>query len=174
MVSSTPLMKKEKNQLNDFFKKNLVNSAEGSNTHSFDIQQEPPLPTGIDNIIEKGRGGESSSTASRRAQIATPEPKALAVVDQFKCSLSEKTPLFLIDQLAAFQNKSIRNIQVKERLLAARRLKAMSQQMHQWVEKRLNHRVSLTKKEAEWVPHKTREEERHFLIERVIKYLTDV
>lgn len=170
-------MKKEKKQTNEFFQKNLPASEEASTSHFFKIEKQTPIPTNIDEVmLKQGRGGAHPSKTPRRAKhLPGTESKAKKVLNKHRLSLHPKTPLFLIDQREAFHGKRIKNLQVKERLLAARRLKSIGQQTQLWVESRFNHKVTLDKpdKNGHW-QDPTHRIDRQFLIERVIKYLTEI
>ncbi len=80
------------------------------------------------------------------------------------CSLSDKVPLFLLDQPSISLEKSL---PIREQLLASRRVKAIGRQMRKWVEYRI-HEPNFTSS------HETNlGSEGELLIERVIKYLAD-
>lgn len=170
-------MKKEKTDANDFFRSKLADAQQAETSHVFNAEKQPPIPAGIDEVIlRKGRAVTKSPKTPRHAKRMPSSSKARGLVNHLKYSQIAKTPLFLIDQREAFHSKRIKNLQIKEQLLAARTLKSIGRETQDWIEQRFRHRITDKSKENKAIKEEpvVQRPDRQFLIERVIRYLTDV
>lgn len=97
-------------------------------------------------------------------EFPTPYEEDWRKKDSSKCSLSNKTPLFLVDQFSLSLEKSV---YAREQLLASKRLKSVGKQIRNWMEEHMQQEdLSLQKKSNSVSDGEP-------FIERVIKYLTD-
>lgn len=92
---------------------------------------------------------------------------ATATLEQMHCSHNQKYPLLFIE---AMHMRKVQNITVKEHFIAARNLKLLTLQMQNWVHKKVK---ILGKGTQEFYDLIQKREERHFQIDRIIRYLSD-
>ncbi len=90
-------------------------------------------------------------------------------------SHNQNYPLALIEKAEALQSKAVKNLRVKEQLIAARRLKAMGHEIQEWVFAQIQWKARQMEEQRVEENHyyPEREEERQFQITRIIPYLSD-
>jgi hypothetical protein len=138
----------------------------------------PAIPPALDQIvIENREEAHARQVPLRASKSLSPDPKADALLDKIRCSHSAKIPLILLDKHSFFKRR-IMSLQMKERLLACKKLKALGQQTQRWIEYRMHHKV-FYKKEEPASPlsdpfFRQSQEERQFVIQRIIRYLADI
>ncbi|NGX59789.1 MAG: hypothetical protein KR126chlam3_00946 [Chlamydiae bacterium] len=136
--------------------------------HSYKKEESPPLPSGIENISVR-------DTPKRRrplgkAKVILQKPSK-SVLEQLYCTQNQNYPLFFIEKAEALQMRKVRNVKVKERFIATRSLKKLSHSMQQWMHKEVS---ILGENSEEFYELIQRREERHFQIDRIIRYLSDI
>lgn len=89
------------------------------------------------------------------------------LLEQMHCSQNQKYPLFFIENL---QTRKVQNLTLKEHFIAARNLKLLSFQMQNWMHKKVK---ILGKETQEFYDLMQKREERHFQIDRIIRYLSE-
>lgn len=170
MLAFRATMGNKKNPSSCIFKKQFDLPEPEKSLQSFNIERQLPIHSAMDKILSKKRREE------KKKKPSSPMNAQSLIANPLRCSLSEKTPLFLIDQRKVFLNKQIKDLRVKEQLLAARRLKSIGQHMHAWIQHRLHQQITHQSEQSSKAGEGNvlKHEERHFLIDRVIKYLTDI
>lgn len=115
--------------------------------------------------------GPVNGKSLKRTHII-PQKKREPSFEQKHCIPNQNYPLIYLE---ALKQRHIANDGVKERWIATRNLKLISLQMQQWIYAKLHHQVQLKNQKGEESFHQLIEkrEERHFQIDRIIKYLSD-
>lgn len=94
--------------------------------------------------------------------------------DQLHCSANQSYPLFFLEKLDALQSKRIKTFRIKERLIVIRNLKQISHDMQKWISTKVTQNVKVLGQESiELHQMMERREERHFRIDRIIRYLAE-
>ena len=129
-----------------------------SKAHKFQHNKPLPLPK-----------APSSAKPLKKAQVI-PQKKRDASFEQLHCIPNQKYPLIYLE---ALKQRHIASTGAKERWIATRNLKLISLQMQQWIYAKLHHQVRPANQEENTF-HQLIEkrEERHFQIDRIIKYLS--
>lgn len=90
-------------------------------------------------------------------------------LEQMKCSHNQNYPLFFLEK-----SKKIKNFKVKERLIALQNIRKLSHQMQQWIYSKMHQDVKVCQNEPiEFYQMIEKREERHFRIDRIIRYLSE-
>jgi len=113
--------------------------------------------------------GEKNSQRKISAKIDSQQSLKPAI-EQMHCSANQNYPLFFLHSL---HRKKIENFKFKEQLIATRNLRKLSHEMQQWIYFKAHHKIRLFEKEPiEFYDLLEKREERHFQIDRIIKYLS--
>ncbi|NGX48153.1 MAG: hypothetical protein K1000chlam3_01543 [Chlamydiae bacterium] len=137
-------------------------------SRTYKTEKTTPIPPGIDTISvkntkKKGRPLGKAKVILQKNQKST--------FEQMHCTQNQNYPLFFIEKAERLRMRKVRNVKVKERLIVARNLKKLSHQMQQWMHQEI--RV-LGEDSQEFYELLERREERHFQIDRIIRYLSDM
>ena len=129
-----------------------------SKTHQFKHKKPVPLPK-----------SPQAAKPITRAHVVL-QKKINVSFEQKHCIPNQKYPLIYLE---ALKQRHIANDGVKERWIATRNLKLISLQMQQWIYSKLDHQIRPENQEDPTF-HQLIEkrEERHFQIDRIIKYLS--
>jgi len=131
-----------------------------SKAHQFKYNKSFPLPKGP----IKGKSLKSAHVTAKNKENTS--------FEQMHCIPNQKYPLIYLE---ALKQRHIASDGAKERWIATKNLKLISLQMQQWIYAKLHHQVHpKNQKEVESF-HQLLEkrEERHFQIDRIIKYLSN-
>ena len=162
----------EKSQTTDEFAKKIIVESGSSpkkrqKKHAYLHEKTTPIPGGIKNISKK------SKERLKKATIIPQKTPALAL-EQIHCNTNQNYPLFYIQKSEAFLIKKFRNVNIKERWVAARKIKKLSHEMQQWIHSHVYRKINVIEKNPiEFYELLEKREERHFQIDRIIKYLSD-
>lgn len=130
-------------------------------------EETAPIPRGIDQISLQVNSSEIRPLHRAKViqqKIAKPSP------EQMHCTQNQNYPLFFIEKAENLRRKKVSNIKFKERFIAARNFKRLSQMMQHW----MHHEVRVLDNTAdEFYNLLQKREERHFQLDRIIRYLSD-
>jgi len=143
--------------------------------YSFKREESPPLPSGLDQISIRDPKEESGHRKIGKAQVIVQKaPKS--AMEQVHCTTCQNYPLFFIEKSEAMQKKKIKSVSAKEQFIATRNMKKLSIEMQQWIYSEVErNRVKILKEDpAELHDLIEKREERHFRIDRIIQYLSDI
>lgn len=112
---------------------------------------------------------KSSSKKLNKAHILS-SPGAKVPLEQLYCTVNQNYPLFSLNKTGKFKS-----LNSKEKLIAMRNLKNIAYEMQRWFYAQIKSvKVFKEGEEEEWCDLQQKHEERHFQIDRIIKYLSDV
>lgn len=169
LYGSIPATMKEEKKIG--FEK-LFPSLESSDTDLSQrtVEKQMPIPE-----VNLGRGGEEAKYEPRDVK-KLPGGTSSTGLKHLQCS-SLASPFLWLEQMEALQGRKVANVKVKERQIAAKRFKSMGAQLQDWAMRRFRHSIKpIAQKENKnnWLELKERQEERQFVLTRIIKYLTDI
>lgn len=142
--------------------------------HTYQLEQPPPLPHGIDQLSLQDNWKAPSKRPLGNIKVIPQSPHSITL-EQMHCSVNQNYPLFFIEKSEAFHLKKVKNFKTKERLIAARNIKKLSLEMQQWIYSQIYRDVKVLGKDpVEFCDLIEKREERHFRIDRIIKYLSDI
>lgn len=128
----------------------------------------PTLPQKISGVTPQ-RERESRRVFSNAKII--PQKEGSLALEQLVCSSNSKYILRYLET-HFFHGKTVRAYHVKELLIGMRTIKEFSQQMQRWISAQFCHTVEMTRETPEFAELIERREERHFQIDRIIRYLS--
>lgn len=146
----------------------LSEASKVEKTKDRDYQREDasPIPSGMEDVAITKM--ETSDRELGKANIVL--QKGSKPPEQMNCNQNQNYPLFFIEKADLLRKKMIKNLSFKERFIAARNLKKLSHEMQQWIHKE----VQVQKEDnQEFYDLLQKREERHFQIDRIIRYLSD-
>ncbi len=146
----------------------LSEASKVEKTKDRDYQREDPhpIPKGMEEVSVTKM--EASDRKLGKANVVL--QKGSKPPEQINCNQNQNYPLFFIEKADLLRRKMVKNISFKERFIAARNLKKLSHEMQQWIYKE----VQVQKEEnREFYDLLQKREERHFQIDRIIRYLSD-
>lgn len=112
---------------------------------------------------------KNSPRSLKKANILSSQ-KGKIHLEQFHCTINQNYPLSFIKKLG-----NIKSIHYKEKLIAMRNLKNFSHEMQKWIYAHIPQDVKIFKEgEDPWHDLQAKREERHFQIDRIIKYLSEI
>lgn len=135
---------------------------------SYKQEKTTPIPQGIDNISVQNTKKKVRPLGKAKVILQKNRKSAL---EQMHCTQNQNYPLFFIEKAESLRMRKVRNVKVKERLIAVRNLKKLSHHMQQWMHQEVS---VLGKNSEEFHELLQRREERHFQIDRIIRYLSDM
>lgn len=149
-------------------KGSLSHEATKEKDHSFSFQKRPgslpgmappTLPTSSRQLSAKLKGASQKETTMAAGAL----------------SQNQNYPLALIEKLEALQSRAVKNLHVKEQIIAARRLKELGSEIQEWVATQIQWKARQMQEKEEEIPSHIpeRQEERQFQITRIIPYLSD-
>jgi len=139
---------------------------EKSKNREYQKEDANPIPKGMEE--ESISKLETSDRQLGKANVVL--QKGSTPPEQMSCNQNQNYPLFFIEKADLLRKKMIKNLSFKERFIAARNLKKLSHEMQQWIHKE----VQVQKEEnREFYDLLQKREERHFQIDRIIRYLSD-
>lgn len=119
----------------------------------------------------KKRSKESENSLSK---------KQVSFTGHSNCSLSPRYLMHLLMEMKTIEMKKVKNLHLKEYLIAQRNFRKMGETMNEWMNTYLKDKIKVIPKETPkvkdeipWEDFVQQKEERQFLITRVIKYLLD-
>ena len=147
-------------------KKSTSTLSTSNKRHDYQQRKSLAIPSSI-----SPKGKHVSKRSFGKAQVILQKtPKS--TLEQMHCTPNQKYPLFLLE---AFQQRKIENIHFKELLIATRNLKQLSHEMQRWMHAHCHQEIKVIKDEPiEFYDLLERREERHFRIDRIIRYLSDI
>jgi hypothetical protein len=155
-------------KVHDREKPSLLKGDEKGKSHAFSFQKRPSsLPKVAPNNLP-------SSSRQLKAKPSTDSSNKQTAMAAGAFSQNQNYPLELIDKLEALQSKVVKNLRVKEQIIAARRLKAIGSEIQEWMFTRFQwqaRQMLENKQEEEMLPVPVRQEERQFRITRIIPFL---
>ncbi|NGX40033.1 MAG: hypothetical protein KR126chlam1_01373 [Chlamydiae bacterium] len=140
-------------------------------SHAYKWEHPSLVPDGIDQITPNQPAGNTKPIREAKVILQkTPRP----ALEQLQCTANQKSPLFFIEKAEAFRAKTIQNFKYKEQIIAKRGIKKLSLEMQRWIYMTIHHEFKVLGKDAEeFYQLIERREERHFQIDRIIKYLSN-
>ena len=103
-----------------------------------------------------------------------PQKSRKAPLEQIHCSANQNYPLYFIEKSEAFLKRNVQTVKTKERWVATRSIKRLSHEMQKWISSQFQHKIQVSNKDPIELYHLLeRREERHYQIDRIIKYLSD-
>lgn len=139
---------------------------EKSKNREYQKEELSPIPGGMEEVTISKL--ETSDRKLGKANIVL--QKGSKPPEQMNCNQNQNYPLFFIEKADLLRKKMVKNLSFKERFIAARKLKKLSHEMQQWIHKE----VQVQKEEnREFYDLLQKREERHFQIDRIIRYLSD-
>lgn len=143
-------------------------------SHEYELEKPPPLVRGMSNISSKAKQPEGAQRRMGKAQII-PQKVPQSALEQMHCTANQNYPLFFLEKSDAFNQKKIKNFKTKERLIATCKIKQLSLEMQQWIYSQVSQDVKIIKSDPiEFYDLIEQREERHFRIDRIIQYLSDI
>lgn len=122
------------------------------------------------NFLKKGEGRAENWLSKKQVSCA----------QDSSCSLSPRYLMHLLKNAHSAQMKKVKNLHLKEYLIAQRNFQKMGETMNEWMNTYLKDKIKMipkevpkAKDETPWEDFVQHKEERQFLITRVIKYLLD-
>lgn len=134
---------------------------------AYQEEKSPPIPSSLERVSLQST--KKSNRSLGKAKII-PQKLPKVALEQMHCTHNQNYPLFFIEKAEALHVRRIRNVKVKERFIAARNLKNLSYQMQVWMHKEVK---ILGKDSQEFYDLLRKREERHFQIDRIIRYLSE-
>ncbi len=148
---------------------------EWSKKHTCDLFKTPRIssevkPGPLHGLFSKRKQGSKARTVTKTA----PEEQVSIFIDPSLCCMSQKNANFIAPE-KALTSARVGYHRLKEHILASKRLKTLSRQSTSGPKRHEVFKINASNTEEaplrqEWPQ---RQEERHFRIERVIKYLSD-
>lgn len=131
---------------------------ENGKPHQFRHKKSLPLP-------------KSPRSEKRLSKVSlTPKEKTKISFVQNHCTPNPRYPMLYLE---ALKNRKIANDGVRELLIAKRNLQQSTFEMQKWIHSQINRKISLLNEEAEpYYNLVEKREERHFQMDRIIKYLS--
>jgi len=150
-------------------KKALSHELEKEKEHHFSFEKRPAL---FPEVTPPQPQSSSRQISAKSAEKTSPKQTTMAAT---ALSHNQNYPLALIEKAEALQSKAVKNLRVKEQLIAARRLKAMGHEIQEWVFAQIQWKARQMEEQRVEENHyyPEREEERQFQITRIIPYLSD-
>lgn len=167
-------MKKEKSSAHRV--KQLISKARSESPlenkqRNYRHERSAPIPKGIDGISFSKSSENKRKIAGAKVILQKSSKKTL---EQLHCTHNQNYPLFFIEKAEALQMKHIENLRVKERIIAARSIKILSMEIQKWIYAHVHQKVKIIDDDAlEFCNLLEKREERHFRIDRIIKYLSE-
>jgi len=148
-------------------------SSEDLTNHHYVREETAPIPSEIDQISLKRKQTKKQQRNLENSRISKRE-KSLLHQELLNCTVNQKSMLFLVQQLEEFQKRKIKSLKVKERLIALRKIKQLSYKMQKGIFSQMAQDIEQMGKDPKVVEEfAARREERHFQIDRIIKYLSN-
>lgn len=94
-----------------------------------------------------------------------------APFEQMSCTANQNYPLFFIEKAEELLLKKVERYKVKERLIALQNIRRLANQMQQCINIQIHSQVQ--KEKSDFYELLKQREERHFRIDRIIRYLAD-
>jgi hypothetical protein len=134
---------------------------------SYKYKKTPRVPVCIGELPIK------NTTAKKRlgkAKIILQKgPKA--PFEQLSCTANQNYPLFFIEKAEELLLKKVEKYKVKERLIALQNIRRLANQMQQCINTQILAQVQ--KEKSDFYELLKQREERHFRIDRIIRYLAE-
>jgi hypothetical protein len=133
--------------------------------------------------VERKNIHAASQVVNKKSTNLPPE-SSHSIAQTHLCSLNQRYPLLLHFEKGLNERK-IKSLQHKEQLIASKNFKKFARQTQDWMYAQFQHRVKVIKEDVkdaanesdnsqvQWEEFLNSKEERHFQINRVIKYLSD-
>lgn len=119
--------------------------------------------------INNFSGEKNSSRKLKKAHVLSGKEGKIPL-EQLFCSINQNYPLFFLKKMG-----KIKSLPYKEKLIAIRNLKNFTHEMQKWICANIQQEVKVYKeKEESWRDLLEKREERHFQIDRIIKYLSEI
>ncbi len=94
--------------------------------------------------------------------------------EQLHCTANQNYPLFFIEKAEELLLKKVENYKVKERLIALQNIRKLAREMQQCIHAQIHQEIKKEQKDpTEFYDLLAKREERHFRIDRIIRYLSD-
>lgn len=125
------------------------------------------LPTNIHALSLKEK--KNSSKQWKKTNILSSNKEKISL-EQLYCTSNQNYPLFFLKKMG-----KITSLQCKEKLIAMRNLKTLTYEMQKWIHTHITKEVKVfEEEEKQWRDLLDKREERHFQIDRIIKYLSEI
>lgn len=152
----------EKSKLTaDQLKKLLETPNKKGKKHAYKHKKATKMPAAVDPSTRRKMG--------KAKVILQKSPRSH--LEQIHCTVNQSYPLFFLEKL---QTKKIKSLEAKERLIALQNIRRLTHLMQQWINVQLHQDVKVCQdKPIEFYNLMEKREERHFSIDRIIKYLSE-
>ncbi|MBS0629114.1 MAG: hypothetical protein JSS30_02675 [Verrucomicrobia bacterium] len=95
-------------------------------------------------------------------------------LEQLYCSTNQNSLLHFIEKAEELLLKKVENVQVKERLIALQNIRKLASQMQRCINSKIHQEIKKDQKGIdEFYDLMAKREERHFRIDRIIRYLAE-
>lgn len=140
----------------------------------------PKIPDDIQRLLSKEQKSSKKQrkySSNKRVPLPAGMPRRVSVPKKFTsetkcCSINRNYLFFNVQYSKTLKKRKIINKDAKEKLIAIQKMKIFSHEMQQWICKELGNRVSIEDEPIEFYDLLQKREERHFQIDRVIRYLS--
>jgi len=140
-------------------------------TRSFKHKKTPRIPACVGKLPIKTPSASKRKIAKAKV-ILQKGPKSH--LEQLHCTANQNYPLYFIEKAEELLMKKVENYKVKERLIALQNIRLLASQMQKCIHAQIHQEI---KKEEqgfeEFHDFLAKREERHFRIDRIIRYLAD-
>lgn len=140
-------------------------------THSYKHKKTPRIHACIGALPIK-KNSESKKKLGKANIILQKGPKSH--LEQLNCSANQNYPLFFIEKAEELLLKKVENYKVKERLIALQNFRRLAYEMQKCISAKIHQEVKMSQKEkVDFYDLLDKREERHFRMDRIIRYLAE-
>lgn len=160
----------EKNKISTEKLKELLETTpkKAAKSYSYKYKKTPRVPVCVGELPIKN--GTATKKKLGKAKIVLQKgPKA--PFEQLSCTANQKYPLFFIEKAEELLLKKVERYKVKERLIALQNIRRLANQMQQCINAQIHSQVKNDK--SDFYELLKQREERHFRIDRIIRYLAE-
>ena len=151
---------KDERETDQLFHQLLKSTDSSGPTAPHNFQVRKPIP----------RPKSTAQSKELKGTTVVPQKRKEVSFEQKYCIPNQNYPLI---HLEALKRRQFTNAGAKERWIATRNLRHLSYEMQKWICAQLHHKIKLLGRDKSSFYHLVeRREERHFQIDRIIKYLS--
>lgn len=137
---------------------------------SYKYKKRPRVPVCVGNLPIKSEASSKKKLGKAKV-VLQKTPKA--PFEQLHCNANQNYPLFFIEKAEELLMKKIESYQVKERLVALQNIRRLASQMQQCLNAQIHRQIKTDHHKSEFYDLLKQREERHFRIDRIIRYLAE-
>lgn len=145
-------------------------AAPKSKSRTIKHKKTPRIPACVGKLPIKAE--TSKRTLAQTSVVLQKAPKSH--YEQLSCNANQKNPLFLIEKAEELMLKKVENFKVKERLIALQSIRRLAAAMQQCIHAQIRGQIQKESRGTEeFYDLLAKREERHFRLDRIIRYLSD-